>query len=108
MDDGVGVEFSPDDKMLLITSLAGTMTLWDAQTGTRFRVYSVEEPDYGFVATFSLDGKTLLSAGKQLTICDATPYPNGVAAWVHENRYIPSLTCQQRDMYQVKPLCDNS
>ncbi|MEP6988577.1 MAG: hypothetical protein ABI970_23445, partial [Chloroflexota bacterium] len=26
-------------------------------------------------------------------------------AWVHANRYIPDLTCDQRELYRLEPLC---
>jgi hypothetical protein len=27
-------------------------------------------------------------------------------AWTQNNRYIPELTCQQRERYGVEPLCE--
>jgi hypothetical protein len=26
--------------------------------------------------------------------------------WIEANRYVPELTCPQRDLYRIEPLCD--
>lgn len=32
---------------------------------------------------------------------------NELITWTHANRYIPELTCDQRELYQIEPLCQN-
>ncbi|HSG41699.1 MAG TPA: hypothetical protein VLA72_00965 [Anaerolineales bacterium] len=36
---------------------------------------------------------------------DISRRPNDYVTWTKENRYIPELTCEQWELYQVEPLC---
>ena len=59
---------------------------------------------------FTPGGKTILSAGADLTVrewrVDATQ--DELLAWIRDNRYVPELTPEQRAMYQVDLLKDSA
>jgi hypothetical protein len=58
------------------------------------------------MAFFSPDGQTIISAANDwITVWDAAPLPDGLAAWISENRYIAPFTCEQRVLYRIEPLC---
>jgi WD40 repeat protein len=102
--------YNPDQNTLVTTSGDGTLIVWDAETGERLRRYF---PTSGggslpIFAVFSADGRWLISGDidkGQLTVMDASPLPEGLEAWVSENRYIAAFTCEQRTLYLIQPLC---
>jgi WD40 repeat protein len=99
------VQFSPDEKLLLGSSGDGTSSLWDIETGDVLRRYSS-----GWVMRFDFtaDGRHALAAYRDGTLemwrIDSTL--EELLSWTENNRYIPELTCQQRELYNVEPLCE--
>ncbi len=83
------------------------MILWDVATGeplNRFVGHS------GPVAgQFTNDGERIVSLaeGKQIIVWDASLPPDGLLAWAEANRYRTSFTCEQRDQFEIEPLCDS-
>ena len=57
---------------------------------------------------FIPDGCSFLTAADTDAVhewrVDATQ--DDLRAWVAANRYLPELTCQQRQRYRIEPLCD--
>jgi WD40 repeat protein len=98
------VQFSPDEK-LLIGSSADETTLWDIETGDVLRRY-VNGWIMKFV--FTADGNRALAGHRDGTLemwrIDATL--DELRTWTENNRYIADLTCEQRDLYGVEPLCE--
>ena len=58
-------------------------------------------------AAFSPDGREVLvnpfDGNLALWRIDASL--DELLAWTHANRYIPELTCEQRALYRLEPLC---
>ncbi|MFN2279815.1 MAG: WD40 repeat domain-containing protein, partial [Candidatus Promineifilaceae bacterium] len=98
------VQFSPDEK-LLIGSSADETTLWDIETGDVLRRY-VNGWIMKFV--FTANGNRALAGHRDGTMemwrIDATL--DELRTWTENNRYIADLTCEQRDLYGVEPLCE--
>ena len=99
------VRFSPDETLLLGGSGDGTNSLWRVETGEAIRRYGggyVISPD------FSPDGRHALAGyndgAVELWRIDSTL--DELLSWTRTNRYIPELTCEQREFYRIEPLCE--
>jgi WD40 repeat protein/DNA-binding CsgD family transcriptional regulator len=99
------VAFSPDETQLLGGSDDGMSSLWDIETGDELRRYG-----NGWVMRFDFtpDGSEALAGYRDGTLemwrIDSTL--EELKSWTENNRYIPDLTCEQRELYNVEPLCD--
>ena len=84
----------------------GTNSLWDVETGEEIRRYG-----NGFVIkpVFNADGSQALAGYRngavELWRIDATL--EQLLEWTQANRYIPELTCNQRELYRIEPLCES-
>jgi WD40 repeat protein len=100
------VEFDPDEGLMLGGSGDGTTSLWDVETGEVIRRYG-----NGFVMkpVFNADGRQALigfhDGAVELWRIDATQ--EQLLEWIKANRYIPELTCNQRDLYRIEPSCES-
>ncbi len=83
----------------------GTSSLWDVESGEVIRRYG-----NGFVIkpVFNVDGSQALvgyhDGAVELWRMDTTL--DELLDWTKANRYIPELTCEQRSLYGVEPLCE--
>jgi WD40 repeat protein/serine/threonine protein kinase/two-component SAPR family response regulator len=105
---GVGqVRFSPDETLLLGGGADGTGSLWRVETGEAIRRYG---GGYVFSPNFSPDGRHAVVGFRDGTVelwrIDSTI--DELLTWTRNNRYIPELTCEQRELYRVEPLCDEA
>ncbi len=103
---GIGrIQFSPDDTLLLGGSLDGNTSLWQVETGEEIRRYKG-----GFISSphFTPDGRHAVVGYHDGTVelwrIDSTL--DELLTWTENNRYIPELTCEQRELYRVEPLCE--
>ncbi len=78
---------------------------WDVASGEALRRY----PSTGWEFAVSPDGRSLFVPGiapdnaiYQFRIDTAAE----LLAWTLENRYIRDLTCAERALYQIEPLCE--
>jgi WD40 repeat protein/transcriptional regulator with XRE-family HTH domain len=100
------VAFSPDGRQALFTSSLSSLALWDVASGRELRRF-----DTGgalvYSAAFSADGTTILAGTTDTTLrlWRIDPLPE-LLAFVREQRYLPELSCAQRERYQLLPLCD--
>lgn len=98
------VQLTPDERFILGGSGDGTNSLWDVATGEVIRRY-----DNGFVImpVFNADGSEALvgfhDGAVELWRMDTTL--EQLLEWTKANRYIPELTCNQRALYRIEPLC---
>jgi WD40 repeat protein len=103
---GIGqVQFSPDETLLLSGSLTGTNSLWRVETGEEIRRYG---GGFAVSSHFSPDGRHAVvgyqNGAVELWRIDTTL--DELLTWTRNNRYIPELTCEQRELYRVEPLCE--
>lgn len=98
------VRFSPDETLLLAGGGDGTSTLWRTDTGEVIRRYGggfLFSPRFGSEGSQALVGYR--NGAVELWRIDATL--DDLLTWIHNNRRIPELTCEQRELYRVEPLC---
>jgi WD40 repeat protein/DNA-binding SARP family transcriptional activator len=105
----LAVAFSPDGGLALTGDTDGSLLLWDVHSGLALRHYGgIFKPAVGVV--FTPEGETFLTASDDDAVHEFR-IDHGQAAlldWIAANRYVPSLTCEQRVRYQVEPLCDET
>lgn len=104
------VNFSLDSRYLVTGSRDSTLILWEVATGKALRRYvghNIHTTGNFVNGEFLPDGKSIVSFGEnRLMLWDAAPLPEDLTNWVSKNRYIPELTCEQRALYHVEPLCE--
>jgi WD40 repeat protein len=97
-------QFSPDGTLLMGGKITGVTNLLQVETGEVIRRYG------GFAESqsFSPDGRHAVighhDGRVELWRIDATL--EELLTWTRNNRYIPELTCEQRELYRIEPLCD--
>ncbi|MCP4935935.1 MAG: WD40 repeat domain-containing protein, partial [bacterium] len=106
------VEVSSDGRLLLISAAnftGGILSLWDLETGQEIRHFSGD----GLCCVdidMSSDGRMAVTPGGGGTaiLWDLTlPYVlDDVRQWISDNRYVRPLTCAERDLYRITPLCE--
>ncbi len=100
------VRFSPDGRFALSASDDRTLRLWDVASGSEIQRFDGHTDEVMTVA-FSLDGQSALSGAKDATIRRwQIQSLEELIRWTYENRYIPPLTCEQRELYRIEPYCD--
>jgi len=101
--------FSPDGKYILSTGFNLNVILWDAESGNPIWKMQGHSPNSIDIVTgdFTPDGKMIItiSEDSEIIAWDISQLPGDYLTWTMENRYIPELTCEQRELYQVEPLC---
>jgi WD40 repeat protein len=99
------VMFSPDETFLLGGGENGTNSLWQVETGEEIRRYG---GGFGFSPNFTPGGRQAVigfrDGSAALWRIDSTL--EELKSWTENNRYIPELTCEQRELYNVEPLCE--
>jgi len=104
------LSFSNDGETVFSGSFVGaaqslTILLWDVATGEPYRRFT-GSPNPVDALDLSTDGRTLLAGSYNGSawlwrIDNLTE----LIDWTHANRYVPELTCEQRELYQLEPLC---
>lgn len=108
----LGLAISRDGNTAISGAEDGSITLWNTRDGQpirRFLAYRSElgesrsqvtsvafNPDGDYVVSGQRDGRVILWR---------TPSLDNLMAWTRHNRYVPELTCLQRQQYGVTPLC---
>jgi WD40 repeat protein len=95
------VEFTADGSAMVASTDEG-----DVATGEPYRRYT-GAPNPVDALDVSADGGTLLGGAyngvARLWRIDDLPT---LIEWTHAHRYVMDLTCEQRALYQIKPLCE--
>jgi WD40 repeat protein/type II secretory pathway predicted ATPase ExeA len=99
------VSFSPDGSRLVSSANDNTLIVWNLETGTAARtIYGHDDWVRG--AEFSADGEGILSASYDGTVRQWQVIPDEtLVEWTRANRYVRDLTCEERTLYGVEPLC---
>jgi WD40 repeat protein/serine/threonine protein kinase len=100
------VAFSPDGRYGLSGSADSSVILWDIASGEAMRRYDGHGDDVRSV-TFSPDGRFALSGSSDGTarLWQFNLPLDELIGWTQANRYVRTLTCAERERYNVPPLC---
>lgn len=104
-----GAAFSPDGTMALTGSADLTIRLWDVVTGGEIRQFE-GHTNWVLSVVFSPDGRFILSGAEDNTArtWHLARTLDELIAWGRENRYVPELSCAEREQYRVEPLCETT
>jgi WD40 repeat protein len=107
--DGVvwSLDISQDEQFLASGDDTGTVILWDLATGEELRRHSAHQ-GVAFQVAFSPEGGTIYSVSGDETMVAWQPGNPSLPAlldWIERNRYVRQLTCEEREQYDIKPLC---
>lgn len=99
------VRFSPNGRFILSGSDDRTLRLWDVASGSEIQRFD-GHTDEVMTVSFSLDGQSVWSGAKDATIRRwQVQSLEELIQWTYENRYVPPLTCEQRELYRIEPYC---
>ncbi len=97
------LSLSPDNRLAFAGSADNSSLLWDLETGAILRRYVGDGP-YG--SAFSPDGRSVVVSffeGRvELWRIDTL---DELITWTRAYRYVRDLTCDERELYRVEPLC---
>jgi len=97
------VDMTADGSLGIAGAADDTTLLWDLNTGDLIRRYNSGI----FQPTFLPGNQTALRnnfGNLELWRIDATL--DELLTWTRANRYVPELTCDQRELYRLEPLCE--
>jgi len=109
------VAYLPGGLTALSSGWDGTLALWDLQTGQEIHRFRGHDTDFIFDIAISPDALagtgalTALSCGTDQTIIQwqlDMPSQEELQEWIAYNRYVRNLTCDERELYQIEPLCE--
>lgn len=105
----LSVAFNPlDSDHVLSASNDRTLRMWSIETGyeiVRFEGHADRVTD----ATFTTDGEHIFSVSEDRSVIEwRLPHEiDGRVEWALSNRYVPSLSCFERELFRVEPLCED-
>lgn len=103
--DVTSVAFSQDGHRGLSGSFDNSVRLWNLDTGAETLLYAGHIGGVWDVA-FSPDNRTILSASEDTTLREwRIDTFDELTTWTYANRYIISLTCEQRELYRIAIQC---
>jgi WD40 repeat protein/DNA-binding SARP family transcriptional activator len=102
------VAYHPNGEIILSSGWDGTLALWDLKTGEEIHRFRGHDTDFIFDVAISPDGESALSCGTDQTIIqwglDIPPLEE-LTEWIEDNRFVRDPTCDERELYQIEPLC---
>ena len=103
------VAVSPDGRRAVSGSFDNTLMVWDLESGEMLRRFRDPQTGPVFDSAMSPDGKTGLVgsfAGSIVHWQLAAPDLDEMRTWIEKNRYVRELSCEERELYQIEPLCE--
>jgi len=96
------VRFSPDGTQILSGSEDTQVILWDIETGNEIQRFSEQDTPITSVA-FINNGQVALSGALDGSIVKREfDTRAGLQEWAEENRYIPGLSCEERQRFNLE------
>jgi WD40 repeat protein len=103
-DEIRSVSFSPDGKYAVSGSGDKSVILWDIHTGAPLYRYTGHALWVQGVQFCSNNHILSTSQDQTARVWSAFP-PDDLVEWTLNNRSVRELTCEERTLYDVKPLC---
>jgi WD40 repeat protein/energy-coupling factor transporter ATP-binding protein EcfA2 len=102
-----GGAFSPDDRYILSGASDTSVRLWEVATGEEIRQFNGHS-NWVLDIEFHPEGHEAVTVAEDNTVrfWRVARTTDELIEWAQTNRYIPELTCAERDRYNVEPLCD--
>jgi WD40 repeat protein/serine/threonine protein kinase len=98
------LDFNADGTQMLSGSTDGVIILWDVATGQAIRRYT--EHTLNIRDIFFIDNQTFISLSEDGTLRRwRVDSPSELLAWTYANRYVPELTCTERELYRLETIC---
>lgn len=93
---------------MLTSGMNGVLRLWDLNSGEMVREFGYIGPAIVFDIALSPDGRTAIygAIDQKITVWEVkNPSLEELLKWIAANRYVPELSCEEKDIYQIEPLC---
>jgi WD40 repeat protein/DNA-binding SARP family transcriptional activator len=105
--DLFSVAVDPTGRYALAGSGEGQLILWDLETGETIRTYQGHNGPVVHIA-FSPEGDLAMTSAfdGSVRLWRINRTIEELVQWVEQNRFVRELTCEERALYQVDPLCD--
>jgi WD40 repeat protein/DNA-binding SARP family transcriptional activator len=103
----LSVAFSPGGHLALTGATDGSLVLWDVDSGRALRSYkNISKPVTGLA--FTPGGETFVVASDDDAVHEyrVDRSQAELMAWIEANRFVPELTCEQRERYQIDLACE--
>jgi WD40 repeat protein len=104
-------QFSANGQYLVSSGRDNNVIVWDLQIGEPVRHFHLPPvASVGHVVAFGPDGHSLFIQRENglMTQVDLMLKPGELLNWIQRNRYVRDLTCTERELYRLEPLCDAS
>ena len=100
------VVVTPDGRLAVTGGMDGRIMVWDISEGRLVR----QTDGHGviFDLTMAPDGESVYFGSSDATITEwriSNPSIDELREWIELNRYVRDLTCGERELYQIEPLC---
>ena len=104
------IAISHDGSLMVSGQSDGLAIIWDYKTGRE--VGRIVHPGGNLTnVMFGPNDRSIFTSAYQGNIIEwsiSNQSLDDLLGWVAENRYLRDLTCEERDMYQIEPICESS
>jgi WD40 repeat protein len=104
----VDASFGPGGRRALTCDRSGVAILWDLESGVSLGRFTAPEAGRTEACALSPDGKLgAVAAENDIVLWHMdVPTLDEVLDWIETNRYVRDLTCHERELYRIEPLCE--
>jgi len=102
------VAFNDFNDQVLSGSFDTRIILWDVDSGQPVRTFSGQDSPVTSVQFTPTNNGAISGAVNGSLLQWGIGNTEGLITWAQENRYIPELTCSQREQYRIEPLCEGT
>lgn len=100
------IALSRTESTFISASEDRSLRLWDTATGDSIQRFGEQDMPITSVV-FSPDGaKALAGSLGGRVVLSTIDTADSLKKWALENRYIPELSCSEREQFRLQPLCD--
>lgn len=101
------VDMGSDERTVVSSSFHGEVLVWDLLTGQVLHRFANRE-NLPTMPAITPDGRYVIAGSQDFTITMWEPVAlslDELQQWIVVNRIVPQLTCSERELYGVEPLC---